>query len=154
MSWRTWNNSSYLLSIIICKSLGKDFWKWCRISVISPLTLKGCTVDSCHKLFSLVDWNLFIARRWLWTKYIARKKPIMIPYCLFFVLAVKNEISFEDSNLPEGVVLANPPKANIMEVWQSVFSDKLNQTSQMVDIIHTKNYQPMHSQMYWTSVNL
>lgn len=72
----------------------------------------------------------------------------MIPYCLFFVLAVKNEISFEDSNLPEGVVLANPPKANIMEVWQSVFSDKLNQTSQMVDIIHTKNYQPMHSQMY------
>lgn len=35
----------------------------------------------------------------------------MIPYCLFFLLVVKNEISLEDSNLPEGVVLASPPKS-------------------------------------------
>lgn len=35
----------------------------------------------------------------------------MIRYCSFFLLAVKNEISLEDRDLPKGVVLASPPKS-------------------------------------------
>lgn len=35
-----------------------------------------------------------------------------------------------------------------MEVWQSFFSDKQSQTTQMADAIQTKDWQRMHSQMY------